>query len=705
MNSLDNKCIDNLKILGVEEINKANSGHPGIVLGSAPILYSLYKYHMNFSVSKYDFINRDRFILSAGHGSALLYALNSLLGYAITNDDLKQFRQFGSKTAGHPERNLKMGIEATTGPLGQGVGMAVGLAIAETHLAAKFNKENLELINHYTYCLVGDGDLQEGVSLESFSLAGHLKLGKLIFLYDSNDIQLDGPVGLASSENIKDKFTSLGFSYHLVSDGTNIDEINKTITLAKNITDQPSIIEIKTIIGNGSLLQGTNAVHGAPLKEEDIVQLKEKLQSDLKEFEVLPEVQEEFSKISKKAHRSYSKWKKVQVEYELNYKEDYDLFLSYFDQQTIDLNLVDELFAKKDDSTRNSFGIALNKLSKIYPNIIGGSADLTSSTKAKGADGDYSATNRLGRNINFGVREHAMGSISNGISLHGGLKAFCSGFFVFSDYLKPAIRLAALMGVPTVFVFSHDSIAVGEDGPTHQPIEQITGLRAIPNLNVMRPADAKETFYSVKWAFESKNVPSVILTTRQNVKYLEETNYQGFLHGAYFIKEVLDSSISIWSSGSELYKAIELYNIFLEEISIISVPSFYLLEKNKKYKLSGNYSKGRTNIGIEMDDATHYYKYVDYLIAIHSFGLSGKYNEVEKHFGFDLDSLVSTVSGQLEANKLSYARIESYIKANYIEDYVPVLVAALKDYLHDRNYSYLKSFKAITQRLLDKYQE
>ncbi|MCR3906076.1 MAG: transketolase, partial [Tenericutes bacterium] len=460
---MEQKAINTIRFLGVDAVNKANSGHPGIVLGAAPMAYTLFTEHLNVNIKNTQWINRDRFILSAGHGSMLLYALNHLSGYKISIDDLKNFRHAGN-TPGHPEYGHTDGVETTSGPLGQGISNAVGMAIAETHLAARFNKEQFNLIDHYTYVLCGDGDLQEGVAMESMSLAGHLGLGKLIVLFDSNDIQLDGEVSMAYSEEHKKKFEAMGWQYIYVEDGNDLKTINKAINRAKKDSNKPTLIEIKTIIGYGTSVSGTSQVHGSPIGEEEAVKLRKTLNWKYEPFEVSEDVYEHFrKKVLLRGQRAYRRWNKMANDYQEQFPKEYGLFEAFINSD-IEINTNDykEITNTPKDATRNISGKMINKLSDKYLNLIGGSADLTVSTKAKGADGHYSKENRLARNINFGVREHAMGAIVNGMVLHGGLKVFGGAFFVFSDYMRPAIRLSAIMQIPSIFVFSHDSIGVGE---------------------------------------------------------------------------------------------------------------------------------------------------------------------------------------------------------------------------------------------------
>ena len=646
---MEQKAINTIRFLGVDAINKANSGHPGIVLGAAPMAYQLFTNHLNINIKDTSWINRDRFILSAGHGSMLLYALNHLSGYKLTIEDLMDFRQIG-KTPGHPEYGHTDGVETTSGPLGQGISNAVGMAIAETHLAEKFNKEDIKIIDHHTYVICGDGDLQEGVALESISLAGHLGLGKLIILFDSNDIQLDGEVSLAYSENHKQKFEAMGWQYILVEDGNDLTAIQKAIVKAKKETTKPSMIEVKTVIGYGTNLQGTSKVHGAPIGEAAAQNLRKTLEWPYKPFEVPQDVYDHYrQKVALRGQRVYKKWKKALKAYEEKYPADFSLYQEFVSGKIeVDLESFQDIISVKKEATRNISGKVLDKLSNQYLNIIGGSADLTASTKAKGADGHFSKTNRLARNINFGVREHAMGAIVNGMVLHGGLKVFGGAFFVFSDYMKPAIRLAAIMQIPSIFVFSHDTIAVGEDGPTHQPIEQLAGLRAIPNLNVIRPADANETLAAWKLAIESKNTPTVIILTRQNVNNLAKTSYEGLLKGAYVVSEEKDNLDAILlASGSEVDLAYQAQQVLFEQgksVRVVSMPSHYLFEKQTK-KYQKELLPGRVKIiAIEMGSSLSWYKYTNNVYGLDTFGVSAPLEKALEHFNFTNEKLVEYIS-------------------------------------------------------------
>lgn len=640
--NIETKAINALRILGVDSINKAKSGHPGIVLGAAPIISTLFTRHINITASEDRWFNRDRFVMAAGHGSALLYALLHFYGYYELND-LKELRQLHSKTPGHPEFGSR-GIDATSGPLGQGIAMGAGMAIAETYLASRYNKKEFNIVDHYTYVLCGDGDLQEGVTQEAISLAGHLKLGKLIVLYDSNDIQLDGKVSLANSENIKDKYEAMNWQYILVEDGNNCDSIDAAIKEAKAMTDKPTIIEVKTVIGYGSPLAGLNKVHGAPLLEEKTKVLRENLGWDYEPFDIPVDVYDFFKDAQKRGFEECSKWHLLFDEYEKKYKDEAkelkDLIQNQF---KINFDLLKKYNVGDVLPTRNASGLAIEEISSQYKGLIGGSADLASSCMARGADGNYDASNRGGRNINYGVREHAMGAITNGIVLHGGLKAFSGGFFVFSDYMKPAIRMAALMEIPSIFVFSHDSIAVGEDGPTHEPIEQLLGLRSIPNLTVLRPCDANETVYAWKYATESNN-PTVIVTSRQKLPVLENVSYEGLIKGGYIISEEkgpLDGVLV--AAGSEVALALKVQEmlakeyIFVRVVNMVSTNLFDRASKSYRETIIPNNCK---SLAIEMGSSLGWYKYTKNVFGIDTFGASAPMEKVIESYGFTAENIV-----------------------------------------------------------------
>lgn len=629
---IDQLCIDNIRVLCAEMIDKANSGHPGMAMGSAPILHVLFTKFLNASVKNPNWFNRDYFILSSGHASSLLYTMLHLCGYKLSMEDLKGFRSLGSITPGHPEVGVTPGVDASTGPLGQGVAEAVGVAIAESHLRIKSNN----LINHYTYCLCGDGDLQEGVCQEAMSLAGNLGLERLIVLYDSNDIQLDGPVNKCNTENVKKKYEAMGWKHILVNDGNNCKEIENAIKKAKKQT-MPTIIEVKTIIGYGTSNAGTNKAHGTPLPHDEVIALRKNLGTE--SFTIPEEVYEYYKKtFTNRGNRLANKWKKL-------YKKLATDDIKQIVEGNNDFDY-DEVMPKYDfnynKATRQSGGEILSAIAKINPQIIGGAADLTSSTKTKGADGDFNIENRLGREIKYGVREHAMGAISNGLALHK-MRPFCSTFFAFVDYLKPTIRLAALTHLPTVFIFTHDSIAVGEDGPTHHPVEQLTMVRSIPNVDVIRPCDANEAKQAYKIAFTKTDSPTVIVLSRQGLQTVVSYEDSQVNKGAYIlsdsVKEIPDGILI--ASGSEVKLALDTKEVLKEkglDIRVVSMPSTNLFDKqSKEYKEEILPRCVTKKLAIEMSDATHYYKYVglDGLVYnIEKFGTSAPSKEVIEKYGF-----------------------------------------------------------------------
>ena len=650
--------IQTLRVLSIEQIAKANSGHPGIALGAAPMIHTLYSKIMNISPKQSDWINRDRFVLAAGHGSALLYSILHLTGYGLTIDDLKNFRQYDSLTPGHPESHITRGVDVSSGPLGQGIATAVGLALAEEFLRNRYNRENFNIVDHYTYVLCGDGDLQEGVTQEAISLAGHLGLNRLIVLYDSNDIQLDGKVDMANTEQIKEKYQSMQWNYLFVGDGENINDLEAKINQAKK-SNKPTIIEIKTIIGRGSSVANTSKAHGSPLSKEDVLKLRTDLSGE--DFHVKEEVYQYYQEnVIEKGKKTYSNWLNIFNNYKKafpNESKEFEKLIN--DEFIVDLSAInfEENYNK---ATRTSSGEILNFISKMHPTFIGGSADLTASTRAKGANGDFTNQNRLGRNINFGVREHAMAAISNGIALHKGLRPFCAGFFVFSDYMKPAMRLSSIMNLPVIYIFTHDSIAVGEDGPTHQPIEQLTMLRSIPHFNVIRPADAHEALEAWKIAMATKHNPMAIILTRQDVDSVsnKDVAFQTQF-GAYIIskeKEKLEGIII--ASGSEVKLAIEAQRKLLDQnidVRVVSMPSVDLFEQQTvEYRNNIIPKNIKTKIGIEMSDATHLYKYIapyGELINITTFGKSAPASVVMDKYGFNVDNIVQTVVNNFNSNQ------------------------------------------------------
>jgi transketolase len=647
--SIEKNAINALRFLGVDAINKANSGHPGIVLGAAPMTYSLYANHMNIYPKQSNWFNRDRFVLAAGHGSGLLYSLLHLTGHNVSMEDLKEFRQWDSLTPGHPEFGHTDGIDATSGPLGQGIAMAVGMAVAESHLSEKYNKEDLRVVDHYTYALCGDGDLQEGVTQEAMSLAGHLGLGKLVVLYDSNDIQLDGPTSMATSEDVKAKYEAMNWHYVRVEDGENILEVNHAIEQAKDVLNKPTIIEVKTVIGVGSPLAGDSGCHGAPIGVEATNEARTNLGYDQGEFEVSAEVYDHYKEaVYNRGKETYLEWMNVMHDYQRQHPKQYGE-LNEIMKGELSINF-EEVLPKYQDvnvASRVTGGEVLGLLSKKIPHLMGGSADLTKSTKAKGLDGDYSLDNKLGRNINYGVREHAMGAMVNGMTLHG-LKAFGGAFFVFSDYMKPAMRMAALMNIPSIYVFTHDSIAVGEDGPTHEPIEQLAGLRAMPNMDVLRPADANETTNAWRLALESKGRPTTIVLTRQNLKAIDTVTYEGVSKGGYVVsKEDKKIDAILIAAGSEVNLALDAQKALLEEgvdVRVVSIPSFARFnEQTDAYIESVLPSDVTKRLAIEMGASLGWYQYIGLkgkLLTIDRFGASAPGGTVIEKYGFTVENVV-----------------------------------------------------------------
>ncbi|MED0702945.1 MULTISPECIES: transketolase [Aeribacillus] len=659
--SIQDLSIMTIRTLSIDAIEKANSGHPGMPMGAAPMAYALWTKFMNINPENPNWFNRDRFVLSAGHGSMLLYSLLHLSGYDLSMDDIKSFRQWGSKTPGHPEYGHTPGVDATTGPLGQGIAMAVGMAMAERHLAATYNKEGYNIVDHYTYVICGDGDLMEGISSEAASLAGHLKLGRLIVLYDSNDISLDGDLNKSFSENVEERFKSMGWQVLRVEDGNNIEEISKAIEEAKLDEQRPTLIEVKTTIGYGSPNKaGTSSVHGSPLGPEETKLTKEAYAWTFEEdFYVPVEVYEHFEKnVKERGKQKEIEWNNLFEKYEKEYPElakelkaaingelpeNWDQSLPFYEEG-------------KSVATRSSSGEVLNAIAEKVPYFFGGSADLAGSNKTtiKGS-GDFSAEDYSGRNIWFGVREFAMGAALNGMALHGGLRVFGGTFFVFSDYLRPAIRLAALMNLPVTYVFTHDSIAVGEDGPTHEPIEQLASLRAMPNLSVIRPADGNETRAAWKAALESKSTPTALVLTRQNletIKGTKENAEEGVAKGAYVISPAKSDQPDalLLASGSEVALAIKAQQILASDgidVQVVSMPSWDRFEKQSKdYKESVLPSSVTKRLAIEMASSLGWERYVGSegeILAIDKFGASAPGEKIISEYGFTVENVVEKV--------------------------------------------------------------
>lgn len=655
MSNIDNLSVNAIRVLSADAVQKANSGHPGLPLGAAAIGYELWANHMNHNPKNPNWENRDRFVLSGGHGSTLLYSLLHLFGYGLTLDDLKNFRQWGSKTPGHPEYGVTTGVEASTGPLGAGMAMAVGMAMAETHLAAKFNKEGYPVVDHYTYVLGGDGCMMEGINYEAFSLAGTLKLNKLIVLYDSNKISIEGNTDIAFTEDVPARFKAMGFKVLEVKDGNDISEIGKAIEEAKADKEGPSFIKINTKIGFGSPKEGTADVHGAPLGADNIIAMKKTLGWPSEEpFFVPDEVYENYKAKAENLAKKEEEWNKLFKEYCEKFPEMKTLWDEYKDETKAGKLLDDEDFwsyEEKADATRNLSGKVLNKLSAKLPTLFGGSADLAPSNKSyvNGA-GDYSAENYAGRNVHFGVRELAMTGIGNGLVLHG-LKAYVSTFFVFSDYVKPMARLASLMEIPLTFILTHDSIGVGEDGPTHEPIEQLAEFRAMPNFNVFRPADATETIAAWYSAVTSKETPTALVLTRQNLPQLAGSSKEA-LKGGYVVadssKETPDAIII--ASGSEVSLSIEAKEALAKEgidVRVVSMPCMDIFEKQpQEYKEKVLPKSVRARVAVEALSEFGWGKYVGLdgkTVCLDRFGASAPAGVLFKEFGFTVDNVVKTV--------------------------------------------------------------
>ena len=655
MSNIDNLSVNAIRVLSADAVQKANSGHPGLPLGAAAIGYELWANHMNHNPKNPSWENRDRFVLSGGHGSTLLYSLLHLFGYGLTLDDLKNFRQWGSKTPGHPEYGVTTGVEASTGPLGAGMAMAVGMAMAETHLAAKFNKEGYPVVDHYTYVLGGDGCMMEGINYEAFSLAGTLKLNKLIVLYDSNKISIEGNTDIAFTEDVPARFKAMGFKVLEVKDGNDISEIGKAIEEAKEDKESPSFIKINTKIGFGSPKEGSADVHGAPLGADNIIAMKKTLGWPSEEpFFVPDEVYENYKAKAENLAKKEEEWNKLFKEYCEKFPEMKTLWDEYKDETKAGKLLDDEDFwsyDEKADATRNLSGKVLNKLSAKLPTLFGGSADLAPSNKSyvNGA-GDYSAENYAGRNVHFGVRELAMTGIGNGLVLHG-LKAYVSTFFVFSDYVKPMARLASLMEIPLTFILTHDSIGVGEDGPTHEPIEQLAEFRAMPNFNVFRPADATETIAAWYSAVTSKETPTALVLTRQNLPQLAGSSKEA-LKGGYIVadssKETPDAIII--ASGSEVSLSIEAKEALAKEgidVRVVSMPCMDIFEKQPlEYKEKVLPKSVRARVAVEALSEFGWGKYVGLdgkTVCLDRFGASAPAGVLFKEFGFTVDNVVKTV--------------------------------------------------------------
>lgn len=659
VNQAQQTSINAIRTLSIDAIQKANSGHPGLPMGAAPMAYTLWSEFMQQNPKNAEWFDRDRFVLSAGHGSMLLYSLLHLSGFNVSIDDLKDFRQWGSHTPGHPEVTDTHGVEATTGPLGQGLAMAVGMAMAEAHLAAKYNTTDFKVIDHNSYALVGDGDLMEGISHEAASLAGHLGLGKLVVLYDSNDISLDGDLDKSFSESVENRFNSYGWQVIRVNDGNDVNEIGNAIKAAKANEDQPTLIEIKTVIGFGSPNKsGSNAAHGAPLGDDEIKLTKDAYDWSHEPFAVPDEVYADFNeKIVERGQKDEQAWNKLFAEYKTaNPALATELELAISGNLPADWEKELPVFEAGEDTlaTRASSGKVVNAISKTVPSLFGGSADLAGSNNTRMNDEtDFSKENYAGRNIWFGVREFAMAAALNGMTLHGGLKVYGGTFFVFSDYLKPAVRLSAIQQLPVTYVLTHDSIAVGEDGPTHEPVEQLAAFRATPNLNVFRPADGNEVQAAWRLALESTKVPSLLVLTRQGLPTLESTKenaYNGVSKGAYVVSPAKKATADalLLAAGSEVQLAISAQAELAKkgyDVSVVSMPAWNLFDQqNKTYKDQVLPPTVKKRLAIEMGASLGWDRYAGDegdILAIDRFGASGEGNKVMAEFGFTVENVVA----------------------------------------------------------------
>ena len=652
---IDNKTISSLRMLSVDMIEKAKSGHPGLPLGSAPMLYTLYKDFLNFNPEKPKWINRDRFVLSAGHGSAILYSLLNLFGFDVSIDDIKNFRQWGSKTPGHPEYGDTDGVDATTGPLGQGITMAVGMALAEAHMRSHFTVDGWSPVDHYTYALVGDGCLMEGISHEAASFAGSFKLGRLIVLYDSNNISIEGNTEITFHDDTLKRFEAYGWHTQRVEDGNDIEKIKEAIENAKK-NERPSIIEVKTVIGFGAgSVEGSEKSHGAPIGEDNRKALVEKIKwNETEEFTVPEDVKENTAKIVEEKKKVYDEYKKKLQEYESKNPEKYREYIDWIHfKHEADLSKL--LDSKEKDATRSASGAALQEVAKAIPNMIGGSADLGPSNNSQIKDSGFiSSSDYNERNIHFGVREFAMAAISNGISLHGGLKPFCATFFVFSDYMKPAMRLAALMNLPVTYILTHDSIGVGEDGPTHEPIEHLAMLRSLPNFSVIRPADFNETVHA--WEVAQKATkPTALILSRQKLETLKIES-ENLKYGAYIAKTEKDKlDLVVVATGSEVGVTMEASKILEDKgygVRVVSMPSWDLFDEQDKEYRESVLPCGVKTASVEALSTFGWDKYTKggLKIGLDRFGASAPGSELFEHFGFTPEKIAD--------------KLESFIKEN-----------------------------------------
>lgn len=649
--NIENKSINTLRVLSAEAIEKANSGHPGLPLGAAPMAYTLWSKSMKHNPKNPDWINRDRFVLSAGHGSALLYSLLHLFNYGLSIEDLKNFRQLGSKTPGHPEYRDTVGVEVTTGPLGQGLSNAVGMAMAERHLAETFNRDGYDVIDHYTFVLSGDGDMMEGIGYEATSLAGTLALDKLIVLYDSNSITIEGETDIAFTESVADRFKAQGWQVLKVEDGNNILDIHEKIEEAKRNKTQPTLIEVITEIGYGSPKnQGKSSAHGSPLGDEDLLGMKERFEWTEEEFTVPKDVREHNDKLIEELSKENEKWNKMYEEYKNEYKDLAEELERWINREIPMDYLESEEFWNfdKNISTREASGILINRLADKLPNLMGGSADLAPSNKTyMNSREDFSKDNYKGSNIRFGVREHAMAGILNGLALHKGVIPYGGTFLIFSDYMKHSMRLSALMKLPVTYVLTHDSIGVGEDGPTHQPIEQLAMYRSLPNFTLFRPADARETAAAWYTAMNKTDGPVGMALTRQNLPLLDGSGKKALKGGYVLREETKDLDLILLASGSEvqlIYEAAEALEKEGYGVRVVSMPSFEIFEsQNDEYKESVLPNSCRKRVAVEAATDFGWYKYVGLdgkVLGMKTFGASGPAEELFEKFGFTVENVI-----------------------------------------------------------------
>jgi transketolase len=670
MSEIDQLSINALRFLAVDAVDKAKSGHPGAPLGDSPIAYLLFHKYMRHNPKNSHWSNRDRFVLSNGHASALLYGVLHLSGYNVTIEDLQQFRQYESITPGHPERGDTDGVEVTTGPLGQGLAMSVGLAIAEKHLAAVYNQPGFDIVDHYTYGICGDGDLMEGISHEAASLAGTLKLGKLIFLYDDNLISLDGPTELSFTENVEQRFEAYHWHVQKVADGNDLDAISKAIEAAKAVTDKPSIIAVRTVIGYGSPIAGTNKVHGEALKPEEAIETKKKLGWPEDKFFYVPEeAQKNWDKIKETGAKYEQEWNTLFAEYKKKFPE-----LAAEFERTQAGKLKDgwekslpTFPTEKPVATRNAGNAIMNAFAKDVPELIGGAADLTASTKTILKDGGNFHVDPKGRNIWFGVREFGMCAAVNGMAAHGGLIPYGSTFFTFSDYCKSALRMAAIMHTHSLFIFTHDSIALGEDGPTHQPIEHLMMLRAVPFLTDFRPADANETVACWRLALERKTKPSFMALSRQDLPVLDPAKhnvYEGVKHGAYIVEQGSDSpDLLIVATGAEVWLSLDVAAALKKEgvtARVVSMPSFEIFEEQSEEYKASIFPDHLPKLAVEAGSAIGWWKYVGRhgdVIGLDRFGASAPGKIALEKLGYSVSNIVNRAKALLENAKKSEAAL------------------------------------------------